>query len=193
MAKSRPKPPASKRLPPRPRRSAGEVARHADRILQLLDRQTEENAEKGITTAVISREELIRKLSGKTAHSPFMASIGRSNAVRGGTFGLWFTIMQPDPWSYDDNNLALCYCWSDAGGLTDPGSTLLRAEPSVGVIQVPLGILNGAAMPYTIPSSHNIPTGFRAGPAELSYFLYTPDAFAASVLLERGTLRVVVA
>jgi len=169
------------------------VARHADRILRQLEREARENTEKGITTVILPRDELIRKLSGKTAHSPFLASIGLGNAARGAAFGLWFTIQQPDPWSYDDNNLALCYCWSDAGGLSDPGAALLRAEPNVGVIQVPLGILNGAAMPYTIFSSHNIPAGFRAGPAELNYFLYTPDAFAASVLLERGTLRVVVA
>jgi hypothetical protein len=144
-------------------------------------------------TVIISREELIRNLSGQTTHSPFLTSIGYSNAVRGTNFLIDFGVMQPDGWMvYEEANLGLCYCWSDAGGLTDPGLTLLRAEPTVGVIQVPIGILNSAPMPYYLSSIHPVSSSFRLGPADLNYFLYLPDAFAPAVLLKRGTIRLVV-
>jgi hypothetical protein len=175
-----------------PRRSARAVAQQADEILREMDRRAQEYARLGLVTATISRAELIRNLSGKTAHSPFLVSIGRSNAVRGATFLINFELMQPDPFAYDEINLGLCYCWSDAGGLMDPGETLRSAEPSVGVIQVPIGILNGASMPYTLSSTHDIPASFRLGPADLNYFLYIPDAFGSAVLLKRGTMRVLV-
>ena len=173
-------------------RSAREIAEHADRILEEALQRKREYQRLGMTSVTISRAELIRKLSGKTAHSPFLTQIGRSNAVRGTTFLLNFGLMNPDPFPYDEENLGICYCWSDAGGLTDPGMTLLRADPSVGVRQVSLGTLNGAPMPYYLASTHDIPATFRLGPADLNYFLYQPDAFGPAVLLSRGTLRVVV-
>jgi hypothetical protein len=146
-----------------------------------------------MTSVTIPRAELILNLSGKTAHSPFLTQIGMSNAVRGATFLISFGVMQPDGWMvYSEANLGLCYCWSDAGGLTDPGLTLFRADPTVGVIQVDIGTLNSAPMPYNLSSTHHIPSSFRLGPADLNYFLYMPDAFGPAVLLKRGTLRVVV-
>lgn len=180
-------------MPKGPRRSARAIAEHADRILEEARQREQEYARLGMTTVTISREELIRNLSGKTAHSPFLTQIGRSNAVRGATFLISFGLMQPDGFLvYDDGNLGLCYCWSDAGGLTTPGSTLLRAEPSIGVVQVELGTLNAAVMPYILSSTTLIPTTFRLGPAELNYFLYLPDPFGPAVLLKRGTMRLVV-
>jgi hypothetical protein len=189
VVKRRPKSPTRKG----PRRSARDIAKQADRILEQARQLAQENARLGITTVTISREDLILNLSGKTAHSPFLTWIGRSNAVRGATFLLNFGIMQPDGWAvYDGGSLGLCYCWSDGGGLLDPGQTLLLAEPSVGVIQVDVGTLNSAAMPYSISSTHLIPTTFRLGPADLNYFLYLPDPFGPAVLLKRGTERMVV-
>jgi hypothetical protein len=188
VVKRRPQRPLKKK----PRRSARDIAEHADQILREMARREQDYARLGLVTATISREELIRSLSGKTAHSPFLVSIGRSNAVRGATFLINFELMQPDPFGYDESNLALCYCWSDAGGLMDVGATLLNAEPSVGVIQVPIGYVNYAPMPYSLSSTHDIPSTFRLGPADLNYFLYMPGAFDSAVLLKRGTLRVVV-
>jgi hypothetical protein len=177
----------------KPRRSARDIAQQADRILADARQRALENARLGITTVTISREELILNLSGKTAHSPFLTSIGRGNAVRGATFLISFSVMQPDGWMvYDEGNLGLCYCWSDAGGLMDPGLALLQAEPTVGVIQVDIGILNAAAMPYDLSSTHLIPTTFRLGPADLNYFFYLSDPFGPAVLLKRGTMRMVV-
>jgi hypothetical protein len=146
-----------------------------------------------MTSVTISRAELIRKLGGKSAHSPFLTQISRSNAVRGATFLLNFGLMNPDPFPYDELNLGLCYCWSDAGGLTDPGSTLLRADPAIRVRQVAIGTLNSSALPYYLASLCDIPATFPTGPADVNWFLYQPDAFAAAVLLPRGTMRVVVA
>lgn len=178
---------------PGKRRSASRgLAEQADRILEDALQREREYQRLGITTVTISRAELIRKLSGKTAHSPFLTSIGRSNAVRGTTFLLIFGVMNPDPFPYDEANLGLCYCWSDAGGLTDAGMTLLRADPSVGVRQVPIGTLNAAAMPYYLSATHDIPPTFRLGPADLNYFLYQPNPFSPAVQLARGTMRVVV-
>jgi hypothetical protein len=189
MAKRRPN--RAPRKTPRP--SARAIAAHADRILEEASRRADDYARLGMTAVTVSRAELILNLSGKTAHSPFITQIGMSNAVRGATFLIDFSIMQPDGWMvYQESNLGLCYCWADAGGLSDPASTLLRADPSVGVIQVPIGTLNSAAMPYTLSSTHIIPGGFRLGPADLNYFLYMPDAFNSAVLLKRGTLRFVV-
>ena len=189
MVKRRPKSPTRKG----PRRSARDIAKQADRILEQAQQRAQENARLGMTTVTISREELILNLSGKTAHSPFLTSIGRGNAVRGATFLISFGVMQPDGWAvYDEGNLGLCYCWSDAGGLMDPGLALLQAEPTVGVVQVDIGILNSAAMPYDLSSTHLIPTTFRPGPADLNYFLYLSDAFGPAVLLKRGTMRMVV-
>ena len=170
--------------------SAREIAEQADRILEDALQREREHERLGMTSVTISRAELIRKLSGKTANSPFLTQIGRSNAVQGTTFLLNFGVMNPDPWPYSDANLGLCYCWSDAGGITDPASTLLRAEPSIGVRQVPIGYLNASAMPYYLSSTHDIPATFRLGPADINWFLYQPDPWNPSVLLSRGTIRV---
>jgi hypothetical protein len=177
----------------KPRRSAREIARHADRILEEARQQEQEYARLGLTTVTISRKDLILGLSGKTAHSPFFTQIGWGGAVRGATFLINFGIMQPDGWMvYSEANLGLCYCWSDGGGLADVGQTLLLAEPTVGVIQVDIGYLNAAAMPQMLSSTHLIPTDFRVGPADLNYFLYMPDPWGPAVLLKRGTVRLVV-
>jgi hypothetical protein len=171
---------------------ARELAEQADRILEDALQREREYQRLGMTSVTISRAELIRKLSGKSAHSPFLTQISRSNAVRGATFLLNFGLMNPDPFPYDEMNLGLCYCWSDAGGLTDPGSTLLRADPAIGVRQVAIGTLNSSAMPYYLASLCDIPATYRTGPADVNWFLYQPDPFAAAVLLSRGTMRVVV-
>jgi hypothetical protein len=177
----------------RPRPSARAVAEQADRILADALKRERDYKRKGMSSVTIPREELIRKLSGRTAHSPFLTQIGWGNPVRGSTFVLSFGLMNPDPWPYDNGNLALCYCYSDAGAVTEPGLTLLRAEPSIGVRQVDLGTLNTAPMPYLLTANHTIPAGFRVGPSDLDYFLYTPDAWAAGTLLMRGTIRLDVA
>jgi hypothetical protein len=174
------------------RASSRAIAEHADRILADALKREREFQRQGWVTVTISRAELIQKLSGKTAHSPFLTQISRSNAVRGSTFMMNFGVMNPDPWQYDDQNLGICYCWSDAGGLTDPGSTLLRADPSIGVKQVSIGTLNSAAMPYYLPTLCDIPSTFRLGPSDVNWFLYQPDPFAPAVLLSRGTMRIVV-
>jgi hypothetical protein len=176
----------------RKRPSAREIAEHADRILEDAREREREHKRMGMTTVIIPRDELIEKLRGKTAHSPFLTSIGRSNAVRGTTFLLNFGVMNPDPYPYFEANLAICYCWCDAGGLADPGTTLLLANPSVGIRQVPIGILNSSPMPYYLADTHDIPANFRPGPADLNYFMYAPNAFTPAVLLLRGTMRVVV-
>jgi len=181
--------------PPRkgPRRSARAIAAQADRILEEARRREQEYTRLGMTTVTISRAELILGLSGKTAHSPFLTQIGYGNAVRGATLLIDFGVMQPDGWMvYSETNFGICYCWSDAGGLMDPADTLLQAEPSVGVIQLDIGYLNAATMPYSLSSTHLIPATFRLGPADLNYFLYMPDAFGPAALLKRGTIRVVV-
>jgi hypothetical protein len=183
---------AQRPLKKKPRQPARAIAEHADQILREMGRREQEYQRLGLVTATISRAELIRSLSGKTTHSPFLVSISRSGAVRGATFLINFELMQPDPFSYEESNLGLCYCWSDAGGLMDIGTTLLNAEPSVGVIQVPIGYLNWASMPYSLSSTHDIPSTFRLGPADLNYFVYMPSAFDSAVLLQRGTIRVVV-
>lgn len=176
----------------RRRPSARELAAQADRVLEDALQREREYQRLGMTSVTISRAELIRKLSGKTAHSPFLTQISRSNVVRGSTFLLNFGLINPDPFPYDEINLGLCYCWSDAGGLTDPGSTLLRADPSIGVRQVAIGTLNYSPMPYYLASLCDIPPTFRLGPADVNWFLYQPDTFTPAVLLARGTVRVVV-
>ncbi len=188
MVSRKPKSRSGKRRRP----VARELSEQADRILEDALQRERENQRLGVTSVTISRAELIRKLSGKTAHSPFLTQISRSNAVRGATFLLNFGVMNPDPFPYDELNLGICYCWSDAGGLSDPGNALLRADPSVGVQQVTIGTLNGAPMPYYLNSQHFVPLTFRLGPADLNYFLYLPEVFAETVLLTRGTVRFVV-
>jgi hypothetical protein len=47
-------------------------------------------------------------------------------------------------------------------------------------------------MPYTLSSTHLIPSSFRLGPADLNYFLYMPDPFGPATLLKRGTIRLLV-
>jgi hypothetical protein len=174
----------------RPRPSARALAKHADRILADTLEHEREYASQGMSCATLSRAELIRKLSGRTAHSPFLTQISWGPAVRGSSFGLNFGLMNPDSWPYEIGNLGLCFCYSDAGSLTELGLTLLRADPSIGVRQVEIGILNASPMPYYLPAAHSIPAGFRLGPADVNYFLYAPDPFAQGVLLERGTIRV---
>jgi hypothetical protein len=189
MVKRRPKSAGKKGRP----RSTRAIAEQADRILLEARLREQEYARLGLRMETISRSELINGLSGKTVHSPFIIQIGMSGAVRGATFLINFVIMQPDSGMvYSENNLGLCYCWSDAGGLMDPGQNLLVAEPSVGVVQVDIGTLNSAQLPITLSSTHLIPGTFRLGPADLNYFLYLPDPWSTAVLLKRGTMRVVV-
>ena len=190
MVRRKPKSRPGKRRRPS---AARDLAEHADRILEEALEHEREYERVGMTSVTISRAELIRKLSGRTAHSPFITQIGQSGAVRGSTFLLNFSVMNPDASVvYTESNLGICYCWADAGGLSDPGMTLLRADPTVGVRQVPIGILNSAPMPYNLSSTHLIPATFRLGPADLNYFLYLPNPFGDTVLLSRGTLRTVV-
>ena len=172
------------------RPSASVIAAQADRILADARKQERENARKGMKTVTISRAALIAKLSGKTAHSPFLTQVGWGAAVRGSIFVLNFGLVNPDPWPYENANLALCYCWANGAALAEPGLALLGAEPAVGVRQVEMGILNTAATPYYLAADHAIPTTFQVGPADLNYFLYRPEAWTAGVLLERGTIRV---
>ena len=92
----------------------------------------------------------------------------------------------------DNGNLGLCFCYSDAGAVTEPGLTLLRAEPSIGVRQVDLGTLNTAPMPYLLPPTTRSRRAFgRTGRPRL--LPYTPDSWAAGALLMRGTIRLDVA
>ena len=120
----------------RPRPTARDVAEQADRILADALKRERDYKRKGMSSVTLPRDELIRKLTGRTAHSPFLTQIGWGNPVRGSTFVLNFGLMNPDPWPYDNGNLGLCFCYSDAGAVTEPGLTLLRAEPSIGVRQV---------------------------------------------------------
>jgi hypothetical protein len=168
------------------------ILEQAERILTEALEREREYQRLGMVTVTISREELVRKLTRRGTHSPFLTQISRSNAVRGTTFLMNFGVMNPDPWPYDEMNLGLCYCWSDAGGITDPGSTLLRADPALGVRQVAIGVLNAAAMPYSLSTLCDIPSSFRLGPADVNWFLYQPNVFDIGILLSRGTMRVVV-
>jgi hypothetical protein len=172
------------------RPSASMIAAQADQILAEASRREGENARKGMKTVTISRAALIAKLRGRTAHSPFLTQVGWGAAVRGSIFVLNFGLMNPDPWPYENANLALCYCWANGAALADPGLALLAADPSVGVRQVELGILNTAATPYYLAADHAIPTTFQVGPADLNYFLYRPDPWLPGLLLTRGTIRV---
>ncbi len=189
MSDKRPKSPSTKRSRP----SGRALAEHADRILADALERANEYERQGFHSATIPRADLIAKLSGRTAHSPFITQVGWGNAVRGATFVLDFGLMNPDPFPYEIGNLGLCFCYADAGALSDPGMTLVRAEPSVGIVQVEIGTLNGAPTAYYLDAIHTIPATFRTGPADLDYFLYQPDPFAAGVLLERGTIRIDVA
>lgn len=173
----------------RGRPSAREVEAQADRILAEAAKRERQFKRKGMRSVTIGRDDLIRKLRGEAAHSPFFTQVGWGPAVRGSTVALSFGVMNPDPFPYDNGNLGLCFCYADAGTLTDPGMTLLRAEPSIGVRQVDLGLMNASATPYYVSAAHDIPAGFRLGPADLNYFLYQPDAWKAGTLLERGTVR----
>jgi hypothetical protein len=93
--------------PPIKRRSAREIARHADRILDEAAARAKELEKQGLRTVTLPRTELIRKLGGRTAHSPFLTQVGWGNAVRGSTFALRFGLMNPDPFPYEDT-VGLC-------------------------------------------------------------------------------------
>lgn len=77
--------------------STRELTEQADRILEDALQRQREYQRLGIMSATISRAELIHKLSGKTAHSPFLTQISWSHAVRGSTFLVNFGLMNPDP------------------------------------------------------------------------------------------------
>jgi hypothetical protein len=188
VIRRRSKPSARKRS----RSARSVIAEQADRILAEALEREREYQRLGMVTVTISREELVRKLTRRGAHSPFLTQISRSNAVRGTTFLMNFGLMNPDPWPYDELNLGLCYCWSDAGAITDAGSALLRADPALGIRQVAIGTLNAAPMPYSLSTLCDIPAGFRLGPADVNWFLYQPNVFDVGILLSRGTMRVVV-
>ena len=189
---------ASPRRPKRPApkiRSAREIARHADRVLEESACKAQELTKQGLSVVTISRDELIRKLSRKTAHSPFLTSIAWGIAVRGSTFLIQFEIMNPDPWFYGETNLGLCVYWGPGTGVGDPGESLLAADPAVGVRAVELGILNPSPSPYSISADHMLPTTLAAGGkrSEVSYLLYLMHAFSANVVLERGSISVAIA
>lgn len=185
-------PPKRRRTKPR---SAREIARHADRILEEAAAKAKDFEEQGLRSVTLARADLVRKLSRKTAHSPFLTQIGWGRAVRGTTFPLSFGIMNPDPWPYDEGNLALCVYWGPGTGLAEPGQSLLAADPALGVQAIELGVLNASPSPYYITASHVLPATLAAGNSrsEVSYFLYAMDSFDTCVVLERGSLSVAIA
>ena len=77
------------------RRSAREIARHADTILAEAAFKSKEFEKRGLRSVTLPRARLIRKLSRKSAHSPFLTQIGWGNAVRGTTFPLNFGMHEP--------------------------------------------------------------------------------------------------
>jgi len=174
--------------------SARQLELRADELLKGLAANSRDFAKQGMRSVTLPRAELIRKLSGKTAHSPFLTQIGWGNAVRGSMFGLRFVIMNPDPYPWDEANLGLCVYWGPGTGLMEPGDSILAADPAVGVLAIELGTLNPSATPYNISAAHALPAGFSPTTSrnEVSYQLYLMNSFSAGVLLERGSLSVAI-
>jgi hypothetical protein len=179
----------------RPKRSAREIARHADQVLEEAAARARDFEKRGMRSVTLPRGELIRKLTRKTAHSPFFTQVGWGAAVRGTTFPLSFGIMNPDPWYYFEANLALCVYWGTGAGLATPGESLLLADKALGVMAIDLGTLNASPSPYYISASHVLPATLAAGNSrsEVNYFLYEMNSFDALVLLERGSLSIAIA
>jgi hypothetical protein len=173
---------------------ARKIAQHADRILEELGEKSREYTRRGMRSVTLPRAELIRKLSGKTAHSPFLTGIGWSNAVRGSLFEIGFSIMNPDPMPYSEANLGLSVYWGPSTGLLEPGESVLAADPALGVFAIELGTLNASPSPYYISADHLLPVALAAGRprSEVSYLLYTMDSWSQNVLLERGSLSVAI-
>jgi hypothetical protein len=174
------------------RRTTKEIKRLADRILADAEARAEKDAKEGIKTVIISRKELVKNLAGKTAHSPFINSIGWGPCVRGNNFHLSFEIMNPDPFPWEDDNLGLLVWWSPAGGVMSIGESVAAADQVIGVRPVAIGIMNGSTSTYNLSADHLIPTATRPGRNDLNYALYTVDAFADAVVLKRGTLGVTI-
>jgi hypothetical protein len=172
--------------------STRKLGQHADEILKELAANSRDFAKQGMRSVTLPRAELIRKLSGKTAHSPFLTQIGWGNAVRGQMFGLRFVIMNPDPYPWDEANLGLSVYWGPGTGLVEPGDSVLNADPALGVLAIELGTLNPSATPYNISAAHALPATLAPNStrSEVSYLLYTMNSFGPGVLLERGSLSV---
>ena len=183
-----------KRKSPGKNIGARKLGQHADEILKEMAASARIFAKQGLRSVTLPRAELIRKLSGKTAHSPFLTQVSWGNAVRGATFGLHFGIMNPDPFAYDEANLGLSVYWGPGTGVAEPGDSLLAADRALGVLAIELGTMNGSPSPYSISASHVLPAGLAANGtrSEVSYLLYTMEAFGAGVLLERGSLSVAI-
>jgi len=179
----------------RPKRSAREIARHADQILEEAAAKAREFEKKGMRCVTLPRDQLITKLARKTAHSPFFTQVGWGPAVRGATFVLNFGVMNPDPWVYSEANLGLCVYWGTGAGLATPGESLALADKALGVMAVNLGILNPSASAYYISANHALPAALAAGNSrtEVNYFMYNMDSFDALVVLERGSLSIAIA
>ncbi|MBC7790683.1 MAG: hypothetical protein H7Z74_12105 [Anaerolineae bacterium] len=177
----------------RAKRSRREIALHADRILKVAAERAKSGEAKGLSTVILPRAELIKKLSRRSAHSPFLTHIGWGLAVRGSNFPLSFGVMNPDPWPYSDGNLGLCIYWGPAGGITEPGLSMLNADKPPGVLAVTIGYLNASPTPYDLSADHIIPLTARGGRNDLSYLLYSTDSWQAGTLLERGSIDVIVA
>jgi len=175
----------------RPRaRSTRAIGRHADRILEEAKARERAYESRGLRSATLSRDDLIRELTHAGEHSPFLTSIGWGSAVRGSTFYLDFGIMNPDPWYYDEGNLGLCVYWGVGTGIGSVGESVQIADGAIGVFAVELGVLNWSPSPYIINASHVLPTTLAPGASriEMSYLLYEVNAFDACVVLKRGTL-----
>ena len=179
----------------RPKRSAREIARHADQILEEAAAKAREFEKKGMRSVTVQREELIRKLARKSAHSPFFTQVSWGPAVRGATFVLNFGIMNPDPWVYSEANLGLCVYWGTGAGLATPGESLLLADKALGVMAVGLGTLNPSTSAYYISANHALPATLAAGNSrsEVNFFMYDMNSFDGLVVLERGSLSVSIA
>jgi len=63
--------------------SARQLELRADELMKELDANARDFAKQGMRWTTLPRAELVRKLSGKTAHSPFLRQIGWGYAVRG--------------------------------------------------------------------------------------------------------------
>jgi hypothetical protein len=168
------------------KRSRAAVDKLADQTLKDLQRFAKQASDRKQEVTLLSRSDLVRKLLGRTSHSPFIVAISWfATAARGSTITASVGLFNPDPIPYLAGNLFAYAFWGPANVLPDLGDYLLSADPAFPRFAATLDA--PPSPPISIATiSIPLPTAVAAGTYLMNWLLFLRNPFGPGTFLERA-------
>jgi hypothetical protein len=179
---------APKRRKPASKISLAAAGRQADQILKDLESRARDFKGRKQEVAILSKEELVRKIRGETSHSPFIVLLSWfASAPRGTTITATLGIYNPDPITYLSSDLFAHAFWGPGNVVNDLDAYLLSADsafPRLGV-----GVDAPPSLPITFATvSIPLPASVAAGTYLMNWILFLRNAFGVGTVLERASV-----